>query len=83
MVPPLELGLRRQRQLVGFAVGEQITTYGDQGFASLRPERGDDVGRPPSPIKAAEDRLVDFESIHESDRIDGDHRRLAVPDRCA
>src|SRR5215212_7927020 len=44
LVPPLELSLWRQRQLVGFTAADQIAAYRDDGLAALRPERRDDVG---------------------------------------
>jgi len=45
--------------LAGFPAAHQITTRGDHGLAALRPERRDDVGRPRSPIKTGEGRLLD------------------------
>src|SRR5215212_6088864 len=78
LVPPLELSLWRQRHLVGFRAADQITTHGDHGLAALWPERRDDVGRPRSPIKTGEDRLLDLKSIHQSGDIESDHRLLAV-----
>src|SRR3979490_2157270 len=81
LVPPLQLSLWRQRHLVGFTAADQITAYGDEGLAALRPERGDNVGRPRSPIITGEGRLLDLEGVHKSDDIDGNHRLLAVPGR--
>src|SRR5215217_6162417 len=63
LVPPLDLSLWRQRHLVGFRAADQITTHGDHGLAALWPECRDDVGRPRSPIKTGEDRLLDLKSI--------------------
>ena len=83
LVPPLELGLRRQRHLAGFLAADQIAAHGDQRLAALRPERRDDVGRPRSPVKTGEDRLLDLERIHQGDDIDRDRRLLAVPERVA
>ncbi len=60
---------------------DQITTRGDHGLAALRPERRDDVGRPRSPIKTGEGRLLDFERIHQGDDIDSERRWLAIADR--
>ena len=81
LVPPLELGLWRQRYLAGFLAADQITAHRDEGLAALGPERRDDVGRPRSPIKTGDDRLLDFESIHQGDDIDGERRLLAIADR--
>ena len=83
LVPPLQLGLRRQRRLAGFLAADQITAHGDQRLAALRPQRRDDVGRSRSPIKAADGRLLDFERIHQGDDIESDHRLLAVAERVA
>src|SRR5262249_24663139 len=46
LVPPLELGLWRQRFLASFLTADQVTAHRDQGLAALWPERRDDVGRP-------------------------------------
>src|SRR5215212_7504330 len=81
LVPPLELSLWRQRQLVGFTAADQITTHGDEGLAALRPECRDDVGCLRSPIVTGDGRPLDLESIHQSDDIDGEYRLLGIPDR--
>ena len=83
LVPPFELGLRRQRHLAGFLAADQIAAHGDHGLAALRPERRDDVGGPRAPIEAGEDRLLDLESIHQGDDVDGERRRLAIAERLA
>ena len=83
LVPPLQLGLRRQRHLAGFLAADQIAAHRHHGLAALRPKRGDDVGRPRAPIEAGEGRLLDLERIHQGDGVDGDRRRLAVADRVA
>src|SRR5262249_16875363 len=59
LVPPFELGLRRQRHPAGFLAADQITAPRDEGFAALRPERRDDIGRPRSPIETGERRFLD------------------------
>src|ERR1700730_4083370 len=51
LVPPFELGLRRQWHLAGFLIADQITAHGNHGLASLRPYRREDVSGPPSPIE--------------------------------
>jgi hypothetical protein len=61
----------------------QITAHGDQGFAALRPERRYDIGRTRSPIKTGQDRLLDPQSVHQGDYIDGENRLLAVAERFA
>ena len=83
LVPPFELGLRRQRHLAGFLAADQIAAHGDHGLAALRPKRRDDVGGPRAPVEAGEDRLLDLERIHQGDDIDSERRRLAVADRFA
>ena len=83
LVPPLELGGWRQRHPVGFGAADQIATHGDHGLAALGPERGDDVGRPRSPVETGNDRLVDLESIHQRDGVSSKHRLLAIPERLA
>src|SRR5208282_578907 len=72
LVPPLELGLRRQRRLTGFLAADQITAYGNQALAALRPERRHDVCRPRSPIESGYSCLLDFERIHQSDDINSE-----------
>src|SRR5271165_7547806 len=69
LVPPLVLSLRRQRHLVGFWAGDQITAQGDKGLAALRPKCRDDIGRPSSPVITGDDRLLDLESIHHGNGI--------------
>ena len=83
LVPPLQLGVRRQRHLAGLLVADQIAAHGHHGLAALGPKRGDDVGRTRTPIETGEDRLFDLERIHQCDDIGSDRRRLAVADRLA
>src|SRR5439155_24245465 len=83
LVPPLELSVGRQRHPAGFLAADEITADRHHGLAALRPERGDDVGRPRSPIKTGHGRLLDFESIQEGDDIDSKGRRLAIPEGSA
>jgi hypothetical protein len=63
LVPPFALGLGRQRPLVDDPAPDQIAAHGDQGLAALRPERGEDVGRPRAPITTGEDRLRNVQRI--------------------
>src|SRR5204863_9513061 len=78
LVPPLEFSLRWQRYLAGLLAADQIPAHGDEGLAAFRPERRDDAGRPRSPIKTAEYRLLDPKCIHQSNDVDSDHRLLAI-----
>src|SRR4030095_10149428 len=81
LVPPLQLGARRQRHLFGFRASDQVTTYRNHGVAALGQKSGDDVGCPRAPVKSREGRLLDLEGIHQGDRIDCDRRRFAVTRR--
>src|SRR4029077_18361317 len=81
LIPPLELRLWRQRHLAGFLAADQIAAHGDHGFAALRPERCDDVGRPRANIEGCNNRLLNLESIHQSDDVESDYRRLAIAKR--
>src|SRR5262249_61336478 len=83
LVPPLELGLRRQWRLAGLLAADQVAAHGDQALAALRPERRDDVARPRAPIKTGEDGPSDLESIHQAGDVDGHGRGLAVAERVA
>src|SRR5262245_1209029 len=80
LIPPLELILWRQRRLAEFLAADQITAHGHHRLAALRPKRRDDVCRPRSPVKSGENRLLDFESIHQGDGIDSECRWLAIPE---
>ena len=51
LVPPHELSLRRQRNLTGFLIADQIATDGDERFAAFRPEGSHDIGSPRSQSK--------------------------------
>src|SRR5262249_34458444 len=78
LVPPLQLSRWRQRHLVGFTTANQVPAHRDHGRAALWPERGDDVGRPRSPIITGDDRLLNLESIHQRDDIEREYRLLAI-----
>ena len=73
LIPPLQFSLRRQRRLAGRLIADQIAAHRDEAITALRPKRRDDVRGPRAPIKAAENGLLDFERVHERDRIDGDN----------
>src|SRR5260221_6576539 len=83
LVPPLELSLWWQRHLAGLLAADQIPAHRDEGLAALREDGRDDVSRPSAPIKTGEDRLLNLESIHQSDDIDSDHRLLAIAEGVA
>ena len=83
LVPPLELSLWRQRHLAGLLAADQVPTHGDERLAALREDGRDDVSRARAPIKTGQDRLANFERIHQSDGIDSDHRLLAIAGRGA
>src|SRR6266536_626599 len=72
LVPPLELGFWRQWHLASFLLADQISAHGDEGLAAFGPKRRDNVGRPRAPIKTADDRVIDLETIHQRHDIDRD-----------
>ena len=59
LIPPLELGFRRQRYFACFLAADQIAADGNHRLAALGPKRGDDVGGARAPIETADDRLLD------------------------
>ena len=81
LVPPRELGWWWQRRLVGRLVADQVAAHRHHGLAPLGPERGDDVGRPRSPVEPGDDRRLDAQRVHEIDHVDGQGRLLAVAHR--
>jgi hypothetical protein len=83
IVPPLELSLWRQRQLVGCPVRDKVPAHGDEGLAALRPEHHDAVGRRCAPIKTGQDGPLDLERVHQSDAIDCEYRWLAIAEGVA
>src|SRR5882757_3239365 len=78
LIPPLELGLWRQRLLAGLLSADQVTTHGNHGLAAFGPEHRHDVGGAGAPIKSADYGLLDLEGIHQSDDIRSDRRRLTT-----
>src|SRR5215470_10893714 len=54
LVPPFILGLWRQGHLAGFLAADEIAAHRHHGLGPLWPERREDVGGPPSPIKTGE-----------------------------
>src|SRR5262249_38600227 len=70
LVPPLQLGTRRQRHPARLLTADQITADRNHGLAALRPQRADDIGGARPPIETTENGLVDLERIHERDRVD-------------
>src|SRR6201988_5130855 len=81
LVPPLELGCRRQRRLTCRLAADQITAHGHHRLAALGPQSSDDVGGPRSPIKTSKNGLLDLERVHQRDHIESDGRLLSVT-RC-
>src|SRR5207237_10845049 len=81
LVPPLQLGGRRQRLLVGVLAADQVAAHGYERLASLWPERRDDVCSSRPPIKAGKDRTIDFQHIHQCNGIERQGRGLAVANR--
>jgi hypothetical protein len=73
LVPPLELGLGRQRRLVGFATTDQIATHRDQPSAPFRPDGRNDVGSARAPVEPADHGPPDLESVHQRNDVHGDH----------
>jgi hypothetical protein len=47
----------------------------------LRPEGGDDVGAPRSPVEAGDDGAFDPEGVHQGDHVVCERRLLAVAER--
>ncbi|MNF53954.1 hypothetical protein D3C84_353630 [compost metagenome] len=78
LVPPLQLGLGRQRVLARSLIADQIAADGDQRLDPLRPKCGNDVRRARAPVVATQHRFLDLQCIHEVDDITGQRRRLAV-----
>ena len=81
LVPPLQLGLRRQRRHAELLVADEIAAHRYHRLAALRPQCGDDVGGAGTPVAAADRGLLDAQRIHQGDDIGGDRRLLAVADR--
>jgi hypothetical protein len=79
----LQLRRGRQGHLIGLTAADQIPADGNQSLAAFGPEGRHDVGRPRSPIKPRDDRLVDLERVQKRDGIDSQCRRLTIPDRVA
>src|SRR6476469_4423828 len=78
LIPPLELGLRWQRNGARLLAADQVTADRDQRFTPLRPQGGDDVSRSRAPVEPGQNRLLDAKSVHEIDDVARDDRRLAI-----
>jgi hypothetical protein len=63
LVPPLQLGRWRQRQLAGLLAADQIPAHRDQPPAAVWPQRRHDVGCARPPVEAGKDRALDLEGI--------------------
>ena len=81
LIPPLQLGLGRQRLLAGFLAADQVAAHRNHRLATLRPERREDVGRPCAPVITGDGRFLDLERIHQGDDVERQRRRLAVAKR--
>src|SRR5207248_10395684 len=81
LVPPLKLGGRRQRLLVGVLAADQVAAHGYERPASLWPERRDDVCSSRPPIKAGKNRTIDSQRIHQCNGVERQRRWLAVAKR--
>ena len=71
LIPPLELGARRQWRLAGCLAADQVAADGDKARAALGPCRGDDVGRARTPVETSNGRLLDLERVEQRDGIEG------------
>src|SRR4029450_10363270 len=78
LIPPFEFGLWRQRNLARFLASDQIATDGNECLTTYGPERGNYVGRARAPNETGEDRLVDFERIHQRADVGSNCRWLTV-----
>src|SRR5258708_36759806 len=67
LIPPLELGIWRQRYPASLLVPDQIAAHGNHCITALRPERRYDVGRPRPPIKPRNRGFPVIEPIHTPD----------------
>src|SRR5207253_2357000 len=80
LVPPLELGLWRQRKRASRLAADQIAADRDEPSAALRPDRRQDGSGTGAPVEAGYDRPLDGERIEQRDRVDGQRRLLPVAD---
>src|SRR5581483_4414988 len=78
LIPPIELSFRRQRRPIGFGAADEITADGDHCLAALRPKCRNDVGCSCAPIKAREDRPLNFKDIHEGNYVESNRGLLAI-----
>jgi hypothetical protein len=80
LVPPAELGLRRQGLLVRLEVDDDVAADRDQPLQALRPQRGEGDRRPGSPVETGDDRPVDLDCVQQCEGVDRQGRLLAVPE---
>ena len=59
LVPPLQLGLGRQRLPAGGLAADQVAADRDQAAAALGPERRQDVGGAGAPVEPGDDGPID------------------------
>ncbi len=83
LIPPGELGFWRQGGFVGGGAADEISADGDDCFAALGPEGGDDVGGAGSPVETCDEGFWDIEGVHEGDDVESYDRLLAVAESVA
>src|SRR5262249_43478580 len=83
LVPPLEFGVRGERNLARFLAADEISADSDQGLTALRPQCSEDAGGPRSPIETGENRLFDPESVKKVLEIDCERGGLTVAEGLA
>jgi hypothetical protein len=81
MIPPGELGFRRQRLATRLRAADQVSAHGDERLAPFWPQGSDDIARAPSPVETAENGLIDFQCVHQRNDIDREHCLLAIARR--
>src|SRR5436305_8163049 len=59
LIPPPQLGPRRQRLQVRFTIDDEIPAHAYNRFAAIWPERRHDTCRARTPIEAADDGALD------------------------
>src|SRR5436190_175218 len=79
LIPPLELRGRRQRYAAADLAADQVAAHGHQRRATLRPERGKDVGRPCAPVETRDDGSLDLERVQQRDRVMRKDGLLSIP----
>ena len=81
LVPPLQLGLGRQRYSAGLLTADQIAAHRDHGLAALGPQRGDDVSSARTPVESRDGCPFNLEGVHQFDGVHRDRGWLPVAER--